>query len=241
MAADDTTTPFPLLDETLHATARYLGALTVLDEAALAGPSALPGWSRAHVVAHLSRNADAFTRVLELAAAGEPASMYASAGARDHDIDETVARLDAAALLEDATASSARLAEVAAAYDGPTDATYSRLPDLAEEWSLDTVLPRRLTEILVHHSDLMLDLDPTQWPATFSCDLVGKRIDELGPDGPPMVLSSTDVEGLWKLGPGGGPQISGPAGALAWWLVGRGDGDGLTCSGGDLPTIPRWR
>jgi maleylpyruvate isomerase len=56
-----------------------------------------------------------------------------------------------------------------------------------------------------------------------------------------MVLSSTDVAGLWKFGVGQGPEIHGTAGDLAWWLVGRGDGRGLTCSAGDLPTIGRWR
>ena len=52
MGADVTPTHFPLIDEIVHATARYLGALTVLDDEALGAPSALPGWSRAHVVAH---------------------------------------------------------------------------------------------------------------------------------------------------------------------------------------------
>ncbi len=241
MADDDTTTPFPLLDETLHATSRYLGALTVLDETALASPSALPGWTRAHVIAHLSRNADAFTRVLELAAAGEPASMYVSAEARDHDIDQAVVTRDAAALVEDANASSLRLAEALTSYKGPSAATYGRLPDLTEEFALDTLVPRRLTEVEVHHVDLMLDYAPTDWPPAFSCDLVNQRVDELVLDGPSMVLSSTDVEGMWRLGSGSGPEIRGPSGALAWWLLGRGGGAGLSCSGGDLPTIPRWR
>ena len=56
-----------------------------------------------------------------------------------------------------------------------------------------------------------------------------------------MVLSSTDVPGLWKLGEGQGPEIHGTAGRLAWWLVGRGGGAGLTCSAGDLPVLGRWR
>ena len=59
-----TSTALPEIDETLLATTRYLQALTVLDDESVRRPSLLPGWSRAHVVAHLSRNADAFTRVL---------------------------------------------------------------------------------------------------------------------------------------------------------------------------------
>jgi hypothetical protein len=56
-----------------------------------------------------------------------------------------------------------------------------------------------------------------------------------------MVLSSTDVDGLWKFGDGQGPEIEGSVGDLAWWLVGRGGGRGLTCSAGELPVLGRWR
>jgi hypothetical protein len=56
-----------------------------------------------------------------------------------------------------------------------------------------------------------------------------------------MVLSSTDVDGLWKLGSGQGPEIKGRIGDLAWWLVGRGDGAALVSSTGELPRIEKWR
>lgn len=241
MGTAGTPTPFPDLDEILHATARYLGALTVLDESALAAPSALPGWTRAHVVAHLSRNADAFARVLVRAAAGEPASMYDSPESRDHDIEETVRAYDARGLVEDAQASSRRLEDAAASYDGPADATYTRLPGEAAALPVGTVVPRRRTELEVHHADLLLDYRPAEWPEDFSRDLVGRRMDELGLDGPSMVLSSTDVDGLWKLGSGPGPEITGTVGDLAWWLVGRGGGTGLVSSTGELPQIAKWR
>lgn len=231
----------PLIDETVHATTRYLGALTVLAAADLAAPSALPGWTRAHVVAHLSRNADAFSRVLEQAAGGEPASMYESAQARDADIEETARTRDAAALLDDAVASSRRFEEAAAAYAGPPDTTYTRVPGDAERFAVDTVGPRRRTEVEVHHADLLLEYRSADWPADLSRELIGRRQDELGLDGPSMVLSSTDVDGLWKFGSGAGPEIEGTAGDLAWWLVGRGGGVGLVSSTGELPQIARWR
>lgn len=241
MGTSGTPTPFPDLDEILHATARYLGALTVLDESALAAPSALPGWTRAHVVAHLSRNADAFARVLARAAAGGPASMYDSSESRDRDVEETVRSHDTPALVEDAQASSRRFEDAAASYDGPADATYTRLPGEAASMPVGTVVPRRRIELEVHHADLLLDYRPTDWPVDFSRDLVGRRQDELGLDGPSMVLSATDVDGLWKLGPGPGPEITGTVGDLAWWLVGRGGGAGLVSSTGELPQIAKWR
>jgi maleylpyruvate isomerase len=241
MGADLTPTPFPLLAEIVHATARYLGALTVLDERALAAPSALPGWTRAHVVAHVSRNADAMTRVLDRAAAGAPASMYDSAESRDRDIDDTVARLDVSRLVDDAQESAARFERAATSYDGPLDVPFSRVVDGPAHGEVAEVGRMRRAEVEIHHADLLLDYRPAAWPEDFSRALIGRRQDELGLDGPSMVLSSTDVDGLWKLGSGAGPEVTGAAGDLAWWLVGRGGGSGLVSSTGELPTIPRWR
>ena len=237
-----TSTALPQIDETLLATTRYLQALTVLDDESVRRPSLLPGWSRAHVVAHLSRNADAFTRVLGQVAAGEPASMYASNEARDADIAATVERLDLPGLVEDALASTARLTEALWACDADPDAPYTRVPGADRTFPLHTVGPRRRAEVEIHHSDLGTGYEPSTWPSDFSSHLVKQRQDELAQaGGPSMVLSSTDVGGLWKFGEGQGPEIHGSVGDLAWWLVGRGDGQGLTCSAGELPVLGRWR
>ena len=237
-----TSTALPEIDETLLATTRYLQALTVLDDESVRRPSLLPGWSRAHVVAHLSRNADAFTRVLGQVAAGEPASMYASADARDAEIEDTVARLDLAGLVEDALASTARLTEAFWACEADPGTPYTRVPGGDQSWPLHTVGPRRRAEVEIHHSDLGVGYEPATWPADFSSHLVRQRQEDLAAaGGPSMVLSSTDVDGLWKFGEGQGPEVRGAVGDLAWWLVGRGDGQGLTCSNGDLPVLGRWR
>jgi maleylpyruvate isomerase len=240
----DTSTALPDLDETLLATTRYLQALTVLDDESVRRPSVLPGWSRAHVVAHVSRNADAFHRVLTRAAAGEPAAMYASSEQRDHDIEDTVRTNDLQALLADAHRSADRLEEAWRACDAGPDATYSRTPDADASMPLTRVGPARQAEVEIHHADLDLGYSPADWPADFSVRMVKLRQDELAalPDGgPSMVLSATDVEGLWKLGRGPGPEIHGTAGDLAWWLVGRGGGRALTSSSGELPSLGRWR
>jgi len=242
----DTFVALPEIDETVLATTRYLQALTVLDDETLRGPSVLPGWSRAHVVAHVSRNADAFAEVLASAAARERAAMYTSQEARDLDIEDTVERHSLPALLEDARASSSRFEREAREYAGPADATYTRTrdPGDTDTFPISTVGPRRRTEVEIHHADLDLGYRPSDWPADFSTALIKRRQDEMAAlpdDGPSMVLSSTDVDGLWKLGPGQGPEIHGTAGDLAYWLVGRGGGRGLTSSTGELPTLGRWR
>ena len=234
----------PEIDETLLASTRYLQALTVLDHESVRRPSVLPGWSRAHVVAHLSRNADAFTRVLSQVAAGEPASMYDSGERRDADIEETVAAHDLAGLVEDAVASVARLTDALWSCTADRDAPYARVAGGEETFPLHTLGPRRRAEVEIHHADLDVGYAPSGWPADFSTRMIRQRQDELAalPDGcPSMVLSSTDVEGLWKFGVGQGPEIHGTAGDLAWWLVGRGGGHGLTSSSGELPALGRWR
>lgn len=55
-----------------------LRAVGALPDDALADPSRLPGWTRAHVVGHLARNADALTRLATWARTGVETPMYGS-------------------------------------------------------------------------------------------------------------------------------------------------------------------
>jgi maleylpyruvate isomerase len=230
----------PHFAATIDATTRYLAALEDLTDAEVREPSILPGWSRAHVIAHLSRNADALTRVLHGARDGSPATMYDSDEQRDDDIEATAA-LGLRELREDASASWGRLLqaenELHAAH---LEATFSRTAG-APPLPVRAVGKMRRTEVEVHHADLLIGYRPRDWPVDFSRDLVRRRQDELAEAGPSMVLSATDVEGLWKFGHGSGPDISGAVGDLAWWLVGRGDGAGLVSSTNELPRVERWR
>ena len=53
-----------LSDEIDQATQRLLDAARVIAEPDLRSPSLLPGWSRAHVIAHLAGGADAMRNLL---------------------------------------------------------------------------------------------------------------------------------------------------------------------------------
>lgn len=57
-----------------------------LDDAAFAGPSLLPGWSRSHLLAHVHFNAEALTRLAEWARTGIENPMYADAEQRAEEI-----------------------------------------------------------------------------------------------------------------------------------------------------------
>jgi uncharacterized protein (TIGR03083 family) len=64
-----------------------LGKEAELDDEALSVPSALPGWSRTHLLAHLAANADALGNLVRWAATGQPTPMYASPGERAAGIE----------------------------------------------------------------------------------------------------------------------------------------------------------
>ena len=80
-----------LLDnlELMHAeTLALLSTTATLDDASITAPSLCEGWTRAHVVTHIARNADAICNLVHWATTGEPTPMYASPESRDADIAE---------------------------------------------------------------------------------------------------------------------------------------------------------
>ena len=83
-------------------------AVAALDDVAVAQPSALPGWTRGHVISHLARNAEALNNLVTWARTGVPTPMYASPEARDADI-EASAGLGAQALRADLAGAASTL------------------------------------------------------------------------------------------------------------------------------------
>jgi maleylpyruvate isomerase len=213
------------------ATERLLRAVAELDNASLAAPSRLPGWTRGHVLAHLARNADALVNVLE----GRP--MYASAEARNADIERDARRpLDAQ--LADLRESTARFQ---AAGDAPAD--WTRTVELRNGVtdSAARVPFRRWAEVELHHVDLGIGYELEDLPAEF----VDREIDFLAERfaGHPEVPSTALVAGAgrtWTTGgaaEGGPVAVEGTAADLLGWLAGRRDGSGLTTNG-PLPKLP---
>jgi maleylpyruvate isomerase len=169
-----------LSDEIDQATQRLLDAARVVAEPDLRSPSLLPGWSRAHVIAHLAGGADAMRDLLRGVRSGRDQSgrdqsgqdragrdraAYASAAARDAAIESGAARTTAELMTW--------LADSAMAFRTVT----RRLPD--DRWQvpvqmLDSapfpageLLVKRLVEVELHHCDLGIGYGPAQWPAAF--------------------------------------------------------------------------
>jgi maleylpyruvate isomerase len=68
-------------------TAFFARKLNELRDADLDAPSLLPGWTRRHVIAHVSYNARAIARLIEWANSGVENPMYASPEERNEEID----------------------------------------------------------------------------------------------------------------------------------------------------------
>src|ERR1700733_14106992 len=80
-----------LYDQIDDATQRLLGTVRIITEPDLRQPSLLPGWTRARVLAHLARGADAMRNLLVGARSGQDRATYASAEALGADIERTAA------------------------------------------------------------------------------------------------------------------------------------------------------
>jgi maleylpyruvate isomerase len=234
--------PLALLPEVDHATGRLLRTAEALDEADLAGPSLLPGWTRGHVLTHVARNADALVNLLTWARTGVVTPAYPDRRRRDADIEAGADR-PLAEQLADVREAAERFA---AAVDAmPTEAWTAVLDVPAGPLPAPLIVWNRLREVEVHHVDLAAGYQPADWPEAFSHRLLHEVVADLsGHDAfPSLVLEPGGTGHRLILGePDGAPTVSGPAWSLAAWLTGRTRGEDLTVDPpGPLPTPPGWR
>ncbi|WP_329262473.1 maleylpyruvate isomerase family mycothiol-dependent enzyme [Streptomyces pseudovenezuelae] len=219
------------LESVRGATERLLTAAAEMDNAAVTKSSRLPGWSRGHVLAHLSRNADALVNVLR----GRP--MYPSGDARDADIERDAPRpLDVQ--LADLRDSAARFQEEAGV---PAD--WSRTVELRNGVtdSASRVPFRRWVEVELHHVDLGIGYELEDLPEDFTQREINFLTARFRgrPDVPALVVEQEDGRRI-PTGGDGDPAlvVTGRQGDLLGWLAGRRDGSALTVHGGTLPSLP---
>lgn len=243
------------LDRVRDSNARLLATVSGLDESSLRGPSLLPGWSRAHVVVHLARNADAQLRMVDGALRGVGVEQYAGGEqGRAREIEEG------------ATAAAESIVAGLGSSVAALDQRWATLPEQA--WDLETVTLRvrrsvregiaaRWREVEIHHVDLGCGYGPWDWPAEFVDAFLERTIARL----PARLLETVQGAGLrWRLvdqdtmrswrvdsasvQPGAGAadaEVSGSGWQLLAWLVGRGE-HGLKVTGrvDRLPDLPAY-
>ncbi|MEO3887265.1 maleylpyruvate isomerase family mycothiol-dependent enzyme [Nonomuraea sp. B5E05] len=153
----------------------FLRAVDRLDDAQLSGPSALPGWTRRHVIAHVHGNAEALRRLLSWAATGVEQRMYAGPRQRAEEI-ESASALPARTL---------RTLVAQSAHDLADD--MDRLPEQA--WNALVVTARgrtvpaaeivwmRTREVTVHAVDLANGVGFADLPEEVNAALIADALD----------------------------------------------------------------
>ncbi|TDD15723.1 maleylpyruvate isomerase family mycothiol-dependent enzyme [Kribbella turkmenica] len=198
------------------ATAQRVNAtVATVGEAAVRAPSALPGWSRGHVITHIANFAEAMTRQVEEALAGRLVDVYdGGRAARDAAIEAGAGR-PAAELAEHLRVATGALI---AAWDkvGPGD--WER-PIRHRDSFLAAGLYATWRELAVHAVDL--DLAPTagDWPKEFCLHLLD-FLRPRTPEGVQLVLRADDGT-TWENGTGDPTVLTGELTDLTAWYAGR--------------------
>lgn len=206
-------------------------ALSDLNDPALGLPSALEGWTRAHIVAHLVGNARALLNLVTWARTGVETPMYASQQQRLAEINSG-ALLPAWQLRHSFAQSSTALAEA-----------MTQLGDVAWHQSVRSAQGRTLSafeipwlrarEVMIHSTDLRAGVTFAQLPDDFLRalvdDVIAKRSATAGHQ---AIVLDVDRAQYQVMGKGKPIIVSASLSAAAAYLTGRDKTVG--------PAIPPW-
>jgi maleylpyruvate isomerase len=189
---------------------RFTAAVSGLTPDELAAPTALPGWTRGHVIAHVADGGHAFADLTEAALRGELVALFPGGGA---DRNERIEKLAVSAELPEHLASGiARLEELWARAE---EADWAR-PVRFRNGDLAGTVYARWREVWIHLVDCAVGVTPADWPA----DLAAHAIDFLLSRVPAEItLVATDTGRRW--GPADGEPLSGTVRDLAAFVAGR--------------------
>jgi maleylpyruvate isomerase len=160
--------PIPRVDLTRVADAqrRFTATITTLTDDEARRATALPGWTVAHLLTHVARNADSHRRRADAAARDETIDQYPGGfSGRTAEI-EAGANRRAVELIEDVVHSAALMQAVWEQIPGPK--WLNRTRDVGgRERPLNALPGRRWQELEVHVVDLGLGPTYRDWPDEF--------------------------------------------------------------------------
>jgi maleylpyruvate isomerase len=212
-----------------------------LDDDTVHAPSALPSWTRAHLLSHVARNADGLGNLLKWAKTGVETPMYATATAREEGIEAGASR-NVAEIAADVVDSGNRFTDLAVSL--PDEAWAAELRDrLGRPITGEGVLRKRLSEASIHLADLDLGYDFGRVAELLGPEfeaVVSGAIASYGGDLPSVLLVAVGSDGTrheWRMGTGTPVTLTGAPGDVLAWITGRGDGSTLD---GVAPPLPHW-
>ncbi|MFJ6632513.1 maleylpyruvate isomerase family mycothiol-dependent enzyme [Streptomyces sp. NPDC091376] len=200
----------------------------------VAEASALPGWSRGHVLAHLADNARMFARLAEHALRGELVAGY------DGGVDERNAIIEATAgrsAAEHRTQLAAHAAGLEASWARAADMDWIR-PVTFRNADLAATVYARWREAWIHMVDLELGVRPDDWPADLAAHAIDFLLGRL-PAG--TRVHAEDLDRQWSVGDGPPDTVvTGGVRDLAAWLAGRTPLVSPVATEGRLPALGPW-
>ncbi|MBZ2198408.1 maleylpyruvate isomerase family mycothiol-dependent enzyme [Occultella gossypii] len=211
---------------------RVIDALATLDDQAVRAPSALPDWTRGHLLAHLDGVGNAFARQLEFAARGELIEVYE--GGRPGR-NARIEQLSVRSRDEHLVGLGSLRDRLAAAWPAPGSPGWDASVTYYDGTVVDVALAW-WREAGVHQVDLVAGIGVESWSVALCehlLDFLGVRL----PEGEPVVINADD-EGLrYAVGPGldeldvegGGTgaddetavEVTGALRDITSWLAGR--------------------
>ena len=193
---------------------KLLQSLESLTDEQCREPSALPGWTRGHVLSHLARNAESHVHVLQCAARGEVGEQYVGgAKARKQGIEAHAA--------DSAEELVASVRKSIYALEGQWAATNSEgwqghgINSAGASIAMSDIVFLRWREVEVHHADLALAFTFANWNSTYVRYELDRQV---------MMWRASKPMGLTPV-PKIALQLS-PNERLAWFL-GRTEVEGL--------------
>lgn len=238
MLAPMTTSPAAALHESEQRLVRTVDSLA---DDQWSQPSVLPGWTRAHVIAHLALNAEGLAGALDALSHGQRGAMYESNEKRDADIEE-LADATPPEIRERLFAAGEQLREALATIsDDGWAGSIDRVPG-GPSFPVLALPATRRREVEIHHADMLCGYGHTNWSRDFAIELLDAVTVEqaASAETEEFKVSATDLGMTWQLG-ADEPVVAGSGVDLGWWLVGRGSGEGLSTASGVLPRIGPWR